>query len=99
MIKLISTEGKNMKKEKSITIKLSEAEYERIKKCAKRENLTVSDYVRPLLNEDLTKDWIKKTIVQRCLSHIKLTLDKNEEKNKRLTDMIKRELENLWIKL
>lgn len=88
-----------MKKEKSITIKLSEAEYERIKKCAKRENLTVSDYVRPLLNEDLTKDWIKKTTVQRCLSHIKLTLDKNEEKNKRLTDMIKRELENLWIKL
>ena len=88
-----------MKKEKSITIKLSEEEYERIKKHAKRENLTVSDYIRPLLNEDLTKNWIKKTTVQQGLLHIKLTLDKNEEKNKRLTDVISRELEKLLKKL
>ena len=88
-----------MKKEKSITIKLSEEEYERIKKRAKGENLTVSAYIRPLLNEDLTKDWIKKTIVQQCLSHIEFTLDKNEEKNKHLTDVIKKELDKLWKKL
>ena len=88
-----------MKKTKTITIKVTETEYDDIKEKAAKESLSVSSYVRSRIEIDISKKWIKKTVVQKNLSCVANTLDKYEEKNKHLTDAVRKELNKLWIKL
>ncbi len=51
------------------------------------------------MKEDLTKEWIKKTIVQQALLNIAKKLDKYEEKNLRIVQIIRKEVEMLWKKI
>lgn len=88
-----------MIKEKEIKVRVSENDYEKIKKSAKHKGMTVSGYVRSRLEENIEKDWIEKTTVQKSLSEIKFILGKAEEKNRRLADTIGREVQKLWEKL
>ena len=88
-----------MKKVKTIAVKVSAAEYIAIKQNAAKERLSISAYIRFHIEEDISKNWIKKTVVQKILSHIAITLDNYEEKNKHLTDAIRKEFRALWIKL
>lgn len=88
-----------MKKEKTLSLKISTKDYDRIHKSANQRQISVSEYIRSLLKEDISKDWIKKTVVQQNLSHIASTLDKYEEKNAGLTAAIRKELDILWKKI
>ena len=99
MYRVTGMEENKMKKTKTITIKVTEAEYNDIKKKATKESLSVSSYVRSRIELDISKKWIQKTVVQKNLLHVATTLDKYEEKNKHLTDAVRKELNNLWIKL
>lgn len=88
-----------MKKDKTLSLKISTKDYDRIHKNASQNGVSVSEYIRSLLKGDISKDWIKKTTVQQNLSRIASTLDKNEEKNTGLTAAIRKELDILWKKL
>lgn len=88
-----------MKKEHTISIKVTEKDYEEIKLNAKKAGITISDYVRSRIKINLSETWIKKTDVQKVLSRVATTLDKYEEKNKNLTSEIRKELKVLWQKL
>lgn len=88
-----------MKKDKTLSLKISMKDYDRIHKNASQNGVSVSEYIRSLLKGDISKDWIKKTTVQQNLSRIASTLDKNEEKNAGLTAAIRKELDILWKKL
>ena len=88
-----------MSKVKSITVKVTETEYSKIKQRASKENSSVSDYIRSRIEGDISKSWIKKTTVQKILSRVATTLDKYQEKNNHLTDAIRNELNVLWEKL
>lgn len=89
----------SMKREKTITIKVTTKEYERISRSAADEEASLSDYIRSRIAKDISKKWIKKTIVQQILSRIANTLDKYEEKNTHLTNAIRKDLSALWEKL
>lgn len=88
-----------MSKEKTVSVKMSEKDYENLRRCADKENISMSSYIRSLIKGNVTQDWIKKTTVQQCLSDIEITLDKYEEKNKCLTDTVRKKLNHLWKKL
>ncbi|MDE5696839.1 MAG: hypothetical protein K2I96_05425 [Lachnospiraceae bacterium] len=88
-----------MKKTKTITIKVTEADYNDIKQRSDKEGLSISDYIRSYIKKDISKDWIRKIAVQKNLSRVAATLDKYGEKNKCLTDEIRKELSALWNKL
>lgn len=45
-----------MKKEKTITVKVSEKDYEKIKTEADKEGITVSDYIRSRIKGNITVD-------------------------------------------
>jgi len=81
-----------MKKDKTFSLKMSTKDYDRIHQNANQKGISVSEYIRSLLKEDISKDWIKKTTVQKDLSRVISTLDKYEEKNATLTVTIRREL-------
>lgn len=85
-----------MKRETIIKFRTTEKEYEHIKKAAKREHTSVSEYVRTRVNVEITDKWIKKKTVQQRLSCIANVLDKNEEKNMRMTQQIREEVMKLW---
>ncbi len=63
------------------------------------DSCIISAYVRSRMKEDLTKEWIKKTIVQQALLNIAKKLDKYEEKNLRIVQIIRKEVEMLWKKI
>lgn len=88
-----------MKKDKTLSVKISVKDYDRIHHNANQKGISVSEYIRSILKEDISKDWIKKTTVQQHLSRMVSTLDKYEEKNAALTAAIRRELNILWKKL
>jgi len=88
-----------MKKDKTLSLKISTKDYDKIHKNASQKGISVSEYIRSLLKGDISKDWIKKTTVQQNLSRIASTLDKYEEKNAGLTAAIRKELDILWKKL
>jgi len=88
-----------MKKDKTLSFKISVKDYDKIHHNANQKGISVSEYIRSILKEDISKDWIKKTTVQQHLSRMISTLDKYEEKNAALTAAIRRELNILWKKL
>ncbi len=88
-----------MKKDKILSVKISTKDYDRIHQNANQKGISVSEYIRSILKEDISKDWIKKTTVQQHLSRMISTLDKYEEKNAALTAAIRWELNILWKKL
>ena len=88
-----------MKKDKTITIKVTSKDYERINQSAAKERISISEYIRSRIDRNISKDWIKKTTVQKVLSNVAVTLDKYEEKNLYLTNTIKKKLCVLWEKL
>lgn len=87
------------KKEKTITVKITEKVYEEIKQTAQKEGISISECVRSQISGNISKNWIKKTTVQKDLSRALTTLDKYEENNMKLTDAIRKELVVLWKKL
>lgn len=88
-----------MKKNREIKFRVSEDDFCRIEEAAKKSGETISAYVRSRMREDLTEGWIKKTVVQQALSNIAKKLDKYEEKNMRIVQSIRKEVEMLWKKI
>lgn len=87
------------KKERTITVKITEKVYEELKQTAQKEGISISECIRSQISGSISKNWIKKTTVQKVLSRTLTTLDKYEEKNMYLTDSIRKELAVLWKKL
>ena len=85
-----------MKKEKNLTIRVSEELYQQIQSEAHHDGMTVSEYVRLRVEEDISQDWIRKTKVQKVLSEIGTVLDKQETKSPRVVRMIRKEVRKLW---
>lgn len=85
-----------MKKEKNLTIRVSEELYQQIQSEANHDGMTVSEYVRLRVEEDISQDWIRKIKVQKVLSEIETVLDKQETKSPRVVQMIRKEVRKLW---
>lgn len=85
-----------MKKEKNLTIRVSEELYQQIQSEANHDGMTVSEYIRLRVEEDISQDWIRKTKVQKVLSEIGTVLDKQETKSPRVVQMIWKEVRKLW---
>lgn len=85
-----------MKKEKNLKIRVSEELYQQIQSEANHDGMTVSEYVRLRLEEDISQDWIRKIKVQKVLSEIGTVLDKQETKSPRVVQMIRKEVRKLW---
>lgn len=85
-----------MKKEKKLTIRVSEELYQQIQSEANHDGMTVSEYVRLRVEEDISQDWIRKIKVQKVLSEIGTVLDKQETKSPRVVQMIRKEVKKLW---
>lgn len=85
-----------MKKEKNLTIRVSEELYQQIQSEANHDGMTVSEYVRLRVEEDISQDWIRKIKVQKVLSEIGTVLDKQETKSPRVVQMIRKEVRKLW---
>ena len=85
-----------MKKEKNLTIRVSEELYQQIQSEVNHDGITVSEYVRLRLEEDISQDWIRKIKVQKVLSEIGTVLDKQETKSPRVVQMIRKEVRKLW---
>lgn len=85
-----------MKKEKKLTIRVSEELYQQIQSEANHDGMTVSEYIRLRVEEDISQDWIRKTKVQKVLSEIGTVLDKQETKSPRVVQMIRKEVRKLW---
>lgn len=82
-----------MEKNKIIKVKVTEEEYNEIKRAAQKKGETVSAYVRPRLKENFSADWIKKSDVQKSLSQIEFLLDKHELKNRGFADAVRKVME------
>jgi len=85
-----------MKKEKKLTIRVSEELYQQIQSEANHDGMTVSEYIRLRVEEDISQDWIRKIKVQKVLSEIGTVLDKQETKSPRVVQMIRKEVKKLW---
>ena len=85
-----------MKKEKKLTIRVSEELYQQIQSEANHDGMTVSEYIRLRVEDDISQDWIRKTKVQKVLSEIGTVLDKQETKSPRVVQMIRKEVRKLW---
>lgn len=85
-----------MRKEKNLTIRVSEELYQQIQSEANHDGMTVSEYVRLRVEEDISQDWIRKIKVQKVLSEIGTVLDKQETKSPRVVQMIRKEVRKLW---
>lgn len=85
-----------MKKEKNLTIRVSEELYQQIQSEANHDGMTVSEYIRLRVEDDISQDWIRKTKVQKVLSEIGTVLDKQETKSPRVVQMIRKEVRKLW---
>lgn len=88
-----------MKKEKKIAFRITEKEYENIKKEADKCGESISNYARMCMKKNMHDDWIQKTIVQQSLSKILASLDMREEKFSRVTEPIRNEVAKLWKRL
>lgn len=88
-----------MKKSQTIVFRVTEKEYERIKKDAQKQGEQISSYARLRMQEDLTIKWVKKSEVQRGLSGIENALDKYEDRNNRVIETVRKEVEKLWNKI
>lgn len=88
-----------MEKNKTIKVKVTEEEYDSVKKAAQKQGESISGYVRPRLKEDFAECWVEKKEVQRSLSKIAFLLDKHQIKNNGLAEAVRKECDKLWRKL
>lgn len=99
----MNTKSAKSRKCKMITVRVTDKEYERLCKCAEKENMKLSEYVREsALSTDrsvkgLKQEMIRKKVeTQEALNKIARKVQKMPGDHQEILDYIKKEGVRLW---
>ena len=85
-----------MKKTQTISLRLSEEEYDLLQEAAQKKNINASKYIRFKLQELDSGDWIKKEDLIPVIMNLSGILDRDEYKEIRTCKKLRKEFQKLW---
>ena len=87
-----------MKRNKQISVRLTEEEFNMLKANAEGQEMEVSEYIR---EASCYRDanWISKQFVVKHLERIQKILDRYEMKDKKIIRLIYDEVKKIWMKM